>query len=426
MRYTNLLPLAAAVATAIVIPDDATARQLSLETEKPVEKTTSGWWDTLRSTAEDTLDAIDEGTHKLLDDLSEIDILGSLLETDETDDIFSTSKPKHGHGRHGRHGHHGATNLTVYQAIQASNYTKKFAALVNDFPDMIDLLNSTKANVTVFIPIDKAFEKIPEHHGKPPKEFIQKVIEYHILPDYYPAGRVLARHTLSTALKSEALGGRPQRLRCSVGLFGLRMNFYSKVIMANLVAKNGMMHGVDSILVPPPPARRLISLFPSKFSTFELAAEKTGLIPHHRHDEKDGDDHEYHQGHNLTGLTVFAPTNFAFRKLGPAANAFLFNTEKGLGYLRALLKYHLVVNETLYSDAYYGLQGHSEELFSDEETEQNGGKGGSPMGTSTSTSLRCLAIGVCQSTLLAGMASSIFGSTGIRTSPSRMALHGMV
>jgi uncharacterized surface protein with fasciclin (FAS1) repeats len=141
-----------------------------------------------------------------------------------------------------------------------------------------------------------------------------------------------------------------------------------------------MMHGVDSILVPPPPARRLISLFPSKFSTFELAAEKTGLIPHHRHDEKDGDGHEYHQGHNLTGLTVFAPTNFAFRKLGPAANAFLFNTEKGLGYLRALLKYHLVVNETLYSDAYYGLQGHSEELFSDEETEQNGGKGGSPNG----------------------------------------------
>lgn len=44
----------------------------------------------------------------------------------------------------------------------------------------------------------------------------------------------------------------------------------------------------------------------------------------------------------------------AFQKLGPRANAFLFNTEKGLGYLKALLKYHIVVNETLYSDAYYG------------------------------------------------------------------------
>jgi uncharacterized surface protein with fasciclin (FAS1) repeats len=51
------------------------------------------------------------------------------------------------------------------------------------------------------------------------------------------------------------------------------------------------------------------------------------------------------------------PSNKAFEKLGPGANAFLFNTEKGLGYLKALLKYHVVLNETLYSDAYYGKEG---------------------------------------------------------------------
>jgi uncharacterized surface protein with fasciclin (FAS1) repeats len=89
------------------------------------------------------------------------------------------------------------------------------------------------------------------------------------------------------------------------------------------------------------------------------------LLPHHRHghhgkDDKDNYHKEHHGHHNLTGLTIFAPTNFAFRKLGPAANAFLFNTEKGLGYLRALIKYHVVVNETLYSDAYYGLKEPSE------------------------------------------------------------------
>lgn len=102
------------------------------------------------------------------------------------------------------------------------------------------------------------------------------------------------------------------------------------------------MHGVDSILVPPPPVTKLISLFPTKFSTLELAAEKTGFT-HHKEPSA-----------NLTGLTVFAPTNRAFQKLGPAANAFLFNTDKGLHYLKALLAYHVVVNETLYSDAYYG------------------------------------------------------------------------
>ncbi|KAI1108723.1 FAS1 domain-containing protein [Nemania sp. NC0429] len=373
MRYTNLLPVAAVLARAIVIPDDAMAQQLRLEVEKPAgkaekaekaETTTPTWWDAVRSAPEGTLDFIEKSTHKFLDDISDsisagIDHFDRIFATGDDDDdhhdnIFGTDKPGNGHV--GRPGHHGTTNLTVYQAIQASNYTKKFAALVNDFPDIVDLLNSTKTNVTVFVPVDKAFEKIPEHGHRPPKEIVESILQYHVLPGLYPAGRLLASHTLPTALKSPALGDRPQRLRASVGLFGFRINFYSKVVVANLFAKNGIAHGVDSILVPPPRARRLISLFPSRFSTLELAAEKTGLLPHHE------DDHEPHHEkhdhtHGLTGLTIFAPTNAAFARLGPAANAFLFNTEKGLGYLRALLKYHIVANQTLYSDAYYGVQG---------------------------------------------------------------------
>ncbi|KAI1163526.1 FAS1 domain-containing protein [Nemania serpens] len=388
MRYTNLLPVAAALATAIVIPDDAMAEQLRLEVEKPAETagqaetTAPAWWDTLRSAPEGTLDFIEKNTHKFLDTIAEsissgIDHVDRLFDTgdydDEVDRIFDADKPGNGHV--GRPGHHGTTNLTVYQAIQTSNYTKKFAALINDFPDIVDLLNSTKTNVTVFVPIDKAFEKIPEHGHKPPKEFVEKILEYHILPGLYPAGRVLASHTLPTALKSPALGGRPQRLRASIGLFGLKINFYSKVVVANLFAKNGIAHGVDSILIPPPPARRLISLFPSRFSTLELAAEKTGLIPHH------DKSHEHHL--HGTGLTLFAPTNAAFARLGPAANAFLFNTEKGLGFLRALLKYHVVANQTLYSDAYYGVKGEEEDVLppssgdEDEESDRPGrGKNG--------------------------------------------------
>ncbi|KAI8632814.1 FAS1 domain-containing protein [Xylariaceae sp. FL1651] len=369
MRYTTFLPLAAVVAKAIVIPDEAMAQQLVLD----VEKTVSGLWEGLWSTAEETLSAIGEGTHKLLDNLSEFDILDSLLDTDsdvdDTNDMFDISRP----------GYHGKTNLTMYQAIKASNFTRKFAAIIDDIPDLVDMLNSTKSNVTVFVPIDKAFEKIPEHDHKPSKEFVQKVMEYHILPGYYPAGRVLGHHTLPTALKSAELGGRPQRLRVSVGLFGLKMNFYSKVVMSNFFAANGVAHGVNSILVPPPPAGRILSLLPSKFSTLLLAVEKTGLAhlghEHGRHGKHDDTTHK-----QKTGLTLFAPTNLAFRKLGPAANAFLFNTEKGLGYLRALLKYHVVVNETLYSDAYYGLKGHSEDLTSvlqlDDNLEQDGVKGG--------------------------------------------------
>ncbi|RYP09464.1 hypothetical protein DL765_008414 [Monosporascus sp. GIB2] len=347
MRYTALLPFAAAAA-AFVIPDEATAKELFIETEQKAEETLSSWWDRvpsvedIRSHAEETLDdaygAFERQASKLTTDLPATDI------EPELSDFVSHSdyeKPGHGrHGHHGHHGHHGAENLTVYQVIHATNFTKKFAAMVDEYPEIVKALNSTEANVTAFVPTDKAFERIPDHHKKPPKEVIEKILEYHVIPGYYPAGRVLAHHTLPTLLKEEELGDRPQRLRASIGLFGARLNFYSKIVGANLFTKNGVIHCIDSILVPPPPADRLISLFPSRFSTLLLAAEKTGL---HRK-----------EGHVTKGLTIFAPTNWAFQKLGPGANAFLFNTEKGLKYLKALLKYHCVVNETLYSDEYYG------------------------------------------------------------------------
>lgn len=344
MRYTALFPLAAA-ATAFVIPDEATAKELFIETEQKAEETLSSWWDRVpsvedvRSYAEETLDDAYDAFEREASKLIESELSGFVSPSDY-------EKP--GRGGHGRHGHHRGENLTVYQVIHATNFTKKFAALVDEYPEIVKTLNSTDANITAFVPTDKAFEKIPDHHKKPPKEFIERILEYHVVPGYYPAGRVLAQHTLPTLLKEEELGDRPQRLRVSIGIFGAHLNFYSKVVGMNMFIKNGVIHCVDSILVPPPPAERLVSLFPSRFSTLLLAAEKTGL---HRKEE-----------HVTKGLTIFAPTNWAFQKLGPGANAFLFNTEKGVKYLKALLKYHCVVNETLYSDEYYGKPDEDDEV----------------------------------------------------------------
>lgn len=50
---------------------------------------------------------------------------------------------------------------------------------------------------------------------------------------------------------------------------------------------------------------------------------------------------------------MFAPSNWAFKKLGPRINAFLFS-QYGTKYLKALLEYHVVPGTTLYSDAIYG------------------------------------------------------------------------
>jgi len=86
---------------------------------------------------------------------------------------------------------------------------------------------------------------------------------------------------------------------------------------------------------------KIIELLPGEFSTLQLAFLKTGLL----------DDKSHHE--NYTGGTLFAPNNWAFQKLGPRINAFLFS-KYGEKYLKALLEYHIVANQTLYSDAFYG------------------------------------------------------------------------
>lgn len=60
---------------------------------------------------------------------------------------------------------------------------------------------------------------------------------------------------------------------------------------------------------------------------------------------------------------TFAPTNHAFHKLGKRANRFLFSPE-GEQCLRNQMQYHLVPNQTLYSDTLYDADGKVEEFGS--------------------------------------------------------------
>ena len=248
MKHAALIPLVAAAATtAFVIPDEATARELVVETERKAGATLSSWWDRVpspedvRSGAKDAFDgAYDTVAHKT-------GLFGSHLQeagSEVVDFLFSPSPLDNGHAEGGKpgHGHRSPVeNLTIYEAIHSSDntHTKRFAALVDEFPELVDLLNGTTSdsNVTLFVPTDAAFEKIPKHGDKkPPKEFLEKLVKYHIVPGLWPAGRVFAHHTIPTALELEQLGDRPQRLRVSVGLFGLRINYFGKLVAPNVVS----------------------------------------------------------------------------------------------------------------------------------------------------------------------------------------------
>lgn len=232
--------------------------------------------------------------------------------------------------------------------ISKSKYTTKLAKLINEHSDLVDLLNSTKANYTVFAPTDSAFEKIPEHGRKPSKEFLRDVLLYHVSDDFYPARRVLRSYTIPTLYEPEQLGHK-QRLTVRVTLRGPAINFYSHLVATDIYATNGVIHGLDSILIPPPRIATIIDLLPGEFSTLHLALDKTDLF-----DKMNSTDYPHKGG------ILFAPSNFAFKKLGPRANAFLFS-KYGLKYLRALLEYHMVVNQTLYSDAFFDHTGEEDE-----------------------------------------------------------------
>ena len=142
-------------------------------------------------------------------------------------------RPHHGPHRGGKPHH--KSNMTVYELIATSKYTTKLAGLINQFDDLVELLNGTTANYTVFAPTDRAFEKIPEHAPKPSKEVLKKILTYHVSADFYPAGRVLVSHTIPSLLLEERLGGAAQRLSTNIGLNGLTVNFYSRVVAINIV-----------------------------------------------------------------------------------------------------------------------------------------------------------------------------------------------
>jgi uncharacterized surface protein with fasciclin (FAS1) repeats len=378
MRALTLLPLAVA-ATAFVIPDEQTMNILSLDYE---ETPARSLLDKIPS-AEEAWQELDEVvteaagyTKHMFDEAVDHTFAAAVkfgekfedalagetwLQSANYDlDLFTTQgenedhPPHHGPPHHGppRHRkphhppHHHKPNMTIYELISKSKYTTKLAKLIDEFPELVKALNGTAHNYTVFAPTDRAFKKIPKHAPKPSKEILKAVLEYHASKEFFPAGRVLARTTIPTALKGEALGGFPQRLSTQVGLRGVTINFYSRVVAVDIFGTNGVIHGIDSILLPPPKVVDILSALPGEFSTLELALVKTGLFA------------AFNDTSSHVGGTLFAPSNSAFQRLGPKINAFLFS-KYGERYLKALILYHAAANFTLYSDAYYPPEGHT-------------------------------------------------------------------
>lgn len=214
-----------AIANAFILPDPKIFEQAAIKNDDHANR--GSWWDRVPS-KDSIVNTVEDG----IDSLS-AHIEGALHSFEETvenkfDHLFEEeifNEPK-------------VSDKTIYELISKSEHTTEFAKLVNEYEDIVNILKSTEANHTLFVPTNRAFEHLPKHK-KPSKEVIEAILKYHVGIGDYDAKRVLRTHTLPTLLNEKFLGDKPQRLRTSVGLGGVRINFYAKVVAVNIVSKQG-------------------------------------------------------------------------------------------------------------------------------------------------------------------------------------------
>ena len=211
---------------------------------------------------------------------------------------------------------------SIFQtAVEAGSFKTLAQAL--DAAGLVDTLQS-QGPFTVFAPTDEAFAKLPagtldkliQNPGQ-----LRAVLLYHVVPGKVTADQVSKRSSAETALGQE--------LTISTA-YGVMIND-AKVVTPDVMASNGVIHVIDSVLIPDNDIVETARAAGS-FNTLLTALEAAGLTDALRGDGP---------------FTVFAPTDAAFAKLPDGTvEALLEDKNK----LTAILTYHVVPGRVLASD----------------------------------------------------------------------------
>jgi transforming growth factor-beta-induced protein len=212
---------------------------------------------------------------------------------------------------------------------------------------LVDALSANTGFLTVLAPTDEAFAKLPEatlNAILADQDLLKSVLLYHVIAGDVGSG--------IAATLSEATTLNGEKVNIKVFQDDLYFNDESKVIIANVIASNGTIHAIDTVLIPPSIANADLATaatasdtaasisrtdFPNiaeiasgndSFDTLVAAATAAGLVP------ALADESGF--------ITVFAPTDAAFAKL-PAG------TVEGLlanpTALKSVLLYHVVAGD---------------------------------------------------------------------------------
>ena len=214
----------------------------------------------------------------------------------------------------------------VQTAVAAGDFNTLAAAL--KAADLVDALKGD-GPFTVFAPTDEAFAKLPEGTLtdllKPEnKATLQAILKYHVVSGSLDASNV-SKSSGATTLNGQRIDFKTDG--------GKVMVDGAQVVKANIKTSNGIIHVIDTVILPSSDNIVTTAKNAKMFNTLLAAAQAAGLA------ETLADGGPF---------TIFAPTDEAFGKLPEGTVASLLKPENH-EQLRQILKYH-VVSGRVYSD----------------------------------------------------------------------------
>lgn len=127
-------------------------------------------------------------------------------------------------------------------AVEAGSFKTLAAAL--QAADLVETLKG-KGPFTVFAPTDEAFAKLPEGTVEAllkDKAKLTAILTYHVVAGEYPAAKVVESKHLKT------VQGSPIHVKVSDQ--GVMIN-NAKVVKTDIAASNGIIHVIDTVILPP-------------------------------------------------------------------------------------------------------------------------------------------------------------------------------
>jgi transforming growth factor-beta-induced protein len=211
----------------------------------------------------------------------------------------------------------------VGRAAGARTFTTLLAAA--QAAGLVDALKGP-GPLTVFAPTDAAFAKLGSrtiNRLLTNPELLKKVLLYHVV-----SGKVMAADVVGLSSAASLQGAS---INISVNGGKVVLNGNSSVTATDISASNGVIHVIDTVILPPLDVVDT-AILNGNFNTLITAVKAAGLEGALR---------------EAGPYTVFAPTDAAFAKLPPATlNALL----KDPAALSNILLYHVVNGKVVASD----------------------------------------------------------------------------